>query len=340
MTPDIAGYPIPDLFDGQTPKGFPADSHWVEKEILPPVEGGIYRIRGGYADQKGFVFNQNFVPLRDAFHPPRHTARGRNKARTADIDCRYLKRLKGIPTFDGDVVSLSSAHTNYYHWLFEILGRYRLAEEKLGPATRYYANNNLKFQAETLQILNVPDEKLISPDEHPIICAENLIVPFYTHYPNRDFDPVHIDWLHRHFGTLGSMSEESPIRLYVSRAKAPRRRVANESELMPILEDHGFKTIYLKRPDLAEQISLFARAEAVIAPHGAGLTNLLFVPQGCKVIELFPGIVTEYYHKLAIQMGGHYTFIRASEGGSKHSLHDDFTISRDLLMAALKYHSL
>jgi hypothetical protein len=37
---------------------------------------------------------------------------------------------------------------------------------------------------------------------------------------------------------------------------------------------------------LAEQVAVFHRAECVVGPHGAGLTNLLFCRSGTQVIEL------------------------------------------------------
>jgi capsular polysaccharide biosynthesis protein len=37
---------------------------------------------------------------------------------------------------------------------------------------------------------------------------------------------------------------------------------------------------------LAEQIAVFSRAECVVGPHGAGLTNLTFCRPGTKVVEI------------------------------------------------------
>ena len=36
-----------------------------------------------------------------------------------------------------------------------------------------------------------------------------------------------------------------------------------------------------------EQIDIFRGASAVVAPHGAALTNILFAPNECRVLELF-----------------------------------------------------
>lgn len=47
---------------------------------------------------------------------------------------------------------------------------------------------------------------------------------------------------------------------------------------------------------VAEQAVLLASAEFVIAPHGAGLTNLVFCSPGTKVLEIFaPDYLAKHY---------------------------------------------
>jgi capsular polysaccharide biosynthesis protein len=58
------------------------------------------------------------------------------------------------------------------------------------------------------------------------------------------------------------------------------------------MRHHGFSTHMLEDLSFDEQITLFSQAEFVVAPHGAGLANLLFCQPGTKVLELCPE--TEY----------------------------------------------
>jgi len=60
----------------------------------------------------------------------------------------------------------------------------------------------------------------------------------------------------------------------------------NQQEVLQSLRPLGFKPVWLERLPLAQQIELFYRAECVIGPHGAGLTNLLFCRPGALAIEL------------------------------------------------------
>jgi len=80
---------------------------------------------------------------------------------------------------------------------------------------------------------------------------------------------------------------EKVERLYISRKNATNRRIINEDEVLSFLNQFGFKSVTLEAMSVAEQVSLMADAEVVLAPHGSGLTNILFCRAGTKVIEIF-----------------------------------------------------
>ena len=60
----------------------------------------------------------------------------------------------------------------------------------------------------------------------------------------------------------------------------------NEDMLIPVLEGHGFEIIETEDMSVAEQVRLFSEAESIVAPHGAGQTNMLFASASCKNLEL------------------------------------------------------
>ena len=61
----------------------------------------------------------------------------------------------------------------------------------------------------------------------------------------------------------------------------------NEKEVFSVLEKYGFEMVKLSSLSFVEKIELFNTAEAIVSPHGAGLTNLIFCNPGTKVVELF-----------------------------------------------------
>jgi len=76
-------------------------------------------------------------------------------------------------------------------------------------------------------------------------------------------------------------------RIYLTREGARRRTVINEVELWTELQGAGFVRIRLEQLTWTEQINAFRHAKVVVAPHGAGLANLVFCQPGTRVVELF-----------------------------------------------------
>ncbi len=66
-------------------------------------------------------------------------------------------------------------------------------------------------------------------------------------------------------------------RSYISRADAVRRQEANGPEVIARLKRLGFRTVIPGQLPVVEQAQVFAAA-VVVAPHGAGLTHLVFAP--------------------------------------------------------------
>jgi hypothetical protein len=114
------------------------------------------------------------------------------------------------------------------------------------------------------------------------------------------------------------------LRLYIARAGT--RRIANAPELEPFLEKQGFSTHTLDDLSFAQQVDLFARAEWVIAPHGAELGNLLFCQPGTKVLELSPDIdFKPYFSYMSNKLGLVHAVLPCAtdDGGFNGAMHVD-----------------
>ncbi|MBQ9539769.1 MAG: glycosyltransferase family 61 protein [Treponema sp.] len=130
------------------------------------------------------------------------------------------------------------------------------------------------------------------------------------------------------------MSGTSPADklIYISRNRSGRRRILNEEELLPILKRYAFKTYYLEELGLLEQQQLFASARMVIAPHGAGLVNLVWSREGTTVLELYP----QFYHDpsfriLSAAMRLDYHYLICTSPGSQEAAPVDEDILVDKL---------
>jgi len=75
-------------------------------------------------------------------------------------------------------------------------------------------------------------------------------------------------------------------RVYITRSNARRRKVINEVELIEFLRKYDFEIHKLEDYTIKEQIHLFHEAAIVLSNHGAGLTNIMFMNEGSRVLEL------------------------------------------------------
>jgi len=81
---------------------------------------------------------------------------------------------------------------------------------------------------------------------------------------------------------------------------------------------------------VAQQAMTFQSARVVIAPHGAGLTNLVFCRPKTIVIEIFsPAYINCCYWVISNWIGARYYFIL---GSGKRSSEDLFALGEDIIV--------
>lgn len=112
-------------------------------------------------------------------------------------------------------------------------------------------------------------------------------------------------------------------KIFLTRDKKRLRFIENFREIEDICIRNGFEIVDTDHLSIEKQISLFSEVEFVIAIHGAGLTNLLFRRDHCKVIELFPppdlGYLPYHYIMLAKMQGFSYEALIGSAGKIPYS---------------------
>lgn len=102
-------------------------------------------------------------------------------------------------------------------------------------------------------------------------------------------------------------------RIYISRKHSPRH-FDNEIAVEEVLREHGFEAARLENMSFKEQVDLFRRAEVVVAPHGAGLSNIIWSKPGTYVVEIFSRKkFVDCYASLSSQLKCHYVPLWARE---------------------------
>ena len=236
----------------------------------------------------------------------------------------------------GSIAVLTSTATgNYYHWMFDTLAKIDLLRRSGIAVDKYLINRQgfLPFQYATLSVVGIPPHQLMECDLTTHVQAERLVVPSLPGYSGHP-PKWACDFLRHELLTKRGIS---PIggyeRIYISRGDRGMRIIVNERELVNVLSGYGFRIVKPERHSVYEQAQIFSSAQVVVAPHGAGLTNLVFCRPGTKVLEILsPQYVNPVYYILSNQMGLHYAYLlgegpRPSPQEYRHVFNANITVN-------------
>lgn len=184
----------------------------------------------------------------------------------------------------------ASVSNNYFMWVCYFLPLAIRVKEYLpmefSQITVWLGVHARQFHFDSLRALGFDKINILDGKPRKL---EEVLVPNFGYLDVVDDQIGHynilsrrsIVWLNGAFRKEGS----SHRKIIVSRSLARTRRLLNEDWLVKELE--GFELVHLESLTFAEQVAMFSEARVVIAPHGAGLTNLVF-GRGIKVFEFYP----------------------------------------------------
>lgn len=175
----------------------------------------------------------------------------------------------------------------YFHWLTDALTRLYVVRDRLDQVVLMLPSEfeMRDFVRTALEVFGVKNYDFIRRDE--VLLCSSLLLPTHTapsgHFRDEVIGGVRTKLLAA-FGD--SNYTGAGERIYISRRAAGRRRIVNEEEITPLLNKLGFQTIYAEDLSFPDQVKLLSRARYVVSNHGAGLTNMLFMKDGARVLEL------------------------------------------------------
>ena len=187
---------------------------------------------------------------------------------------------------------------NYWHWMVSSLSRLSLLNNIPKDVTYIVNSLDNNFVSGSLKAMGIDPSQCIEIDRVGCVHCDNLILPsLMTDYNQRGLLFLR--------NKLRKPSTNTPSRIYISRRNS--RIVENEEEVMDLLKTYGFELIRCEDLSFEDQVKTFSNAEVVISPHGAGLTNLLFVKDNAKVLELrSPHYFGKCYYYLSNHLGLKY----------------------------------
>ena len=172
---------------------------------------------------------------------------------------------------------------NYFHWMTEMLPRIVAMKHQHPSIPLVIPSNylNYPFILESLALLKI-DVKTF--DVRHTLKIDRLYAIAIPHVGRFNEGLMHF---FRNKMLVSIASQAHPFRcIYITRGKARRRNISNEETVFELLKIKGFEKIVLEDLQLKEQIKLFQEARVVVASHGAGLANCMFMQKEQTIIEL------------------------------------------------------
>ncbi|RTK92305.1 MAG: glycosyltransferase family 61 protein [Rickettsiales bacterium] len=241
---------------------------------------------------------------------------------------------------------------NYFHWIIECLPRLSLIDnlDKNIPLIVDYDLPNQFFEALLLvkgdrKVIKINKEfsykvkKLYYPSQLSVL-HDNYGLPRYD--KDAIYSPKAINYVRNTIlKNLNISPDKKNRKIYVSRKNSNYRQLLNSTEIENFLVKDGFEILFPENLSFASQVEVFSQAKIIVGQSGAGMTNFIFAPIGCKVIMMAgddPYTNLHGFHMLAKEVGIELKFLLGKRFNitQPYALHADFCIDIQLLLNQLK----
>lgn len=174
--------------------------------------------------------------------------------------------------------------------------------------------NYFHFYNDVLTKLFFLREQGVHLEDIPIVIGKKLWdKPYFQYYLKKNSEVKNLNWviqdrqyleiktvffckalthradlLTKAFRPWANLTRIPKSKIFLSRSKSRVRHLVNTEEVELTCKKYNFEVVDADQLSIERQIDLFSHAAVVVGIHGAGLTNLMFCPDSCRVVEIFP----------------------------------------------------
>ena len=202
--------------------------------------------------------------------------------KTIEIDLPPITRSFGEPyKYVWLPVDQESADNPWHVWI-DMISKFRLLEKRyaIDYENQVYILSQDSEYFKKIAMELFPNLKFLIVPKNETWHFDHLIVPSMSNTNDGVIVPELPNWLRGKFSPRGKTQNK---KIWISRENSATRKIVNENEVFLILK--GWTIARLETMSFQDQMELFASAEVVVAPHGAGLVNLLWCYPKTKIVE-------------------------------------------------------
>jgi capsular polysaccharide biosynthesis protein len=207
------------------------------------------------------------------------------------------------------VLDLTSPGGKFYsHFLFDVLPKLHLLKN-IGLDINFFDKiiinfKDIPFIKESFEALKIDFSKVVGRDALNRMFESKLFVSISEPRDNLYTSDWIVDFIRNTFSSTEVVTKFSAI--YISRNLGAKRIVVNEDNFIEGLVSAGVDIVHCEKYSIKQNASIFRNADIVVAPHGAGLSNIVFCRPGTTVVELFSSHWSDEFWKLSVACGLHY----------------------------------
>jgi hypothetical protein len=226
---------------------------------------------------------------------------------------KLSKKYKKIKKHGKVAVLSTSGSANFHHWNYDVLPRFEsLKKANLLEHIDYFLinYNELPFQKEALQLLGIKEEKIINTKNEPYLLwqFDVLYVPSLTQSLST-ISPSVIAFIRNTFlkPEMALQGITTYSKIFLSRKNVLTRKIINEQEVMEVFQKNNFVEVYPENYNMQQMAFIMSKATVIASVHGSGLSNLPFINEGTKVLDILaPRHQDPYYWMICNQRKATY----------------------------------
>jgi hypothetical protein len=223
---------------------------------------------------------------------------------------------------------LERVYDNHSHWLTAHLPKLVLLRARGMAGDVLLPRRLTPVMERSIRMLGLDPERFPRFEPGGVLAVEALTVVQSDRFRPELLRPVR--------EALAPAGSAPRRRVFVSRARSAGRRLTGEETLWAALARRGFERVFMEALDFAAQVRLMADTAVLVAPHGAGLTNMMFCPPGTQVVEIADrAYPNPNFYALAVAMGLGYWLVHAEGIGAGHALTRDLAVAPEAVLAAV-----
>lgn len=245
--------------------------------------GTIHQLENIAVDPYGHLWQQSSIlPLTYVDQTPQR----RDQKRA--LKARLERFFAGKINMEGSFIWCTDNWSHmYFHWLTDALPRLMRVKHMLSQHHLLLPSvlEDISFVSASLAPFRATEVKY--GHKKKWINVPELIVPAHTAPTGNYHEPTIRslgEFMRHYFSKAAPPFREE--RIYISRAQARHRKVLNEDEVIALMSKYNFHTVLFEEFSWPEQVRICLQARYMASIHGAGLTNMLFMQPGAKVLEL------------------------------------------------------